>query len=161
MSAARSQPTPQKLSKSTMNLPRTFGGAYSVTRVTATGSCPPRPKPTRKRKNNSTLKLQARLQSPVATEYNTRVAMQVSGYLTSRLSGPFRLAGAANSLLGWGWRKIVFHPGYQSALFIHTDEKRHFLPIFGLQLLIQLPYLCLAFHIVIVQDNAAWLDLLQ
>ena len=47
MQAATSQPTPQKLSSSTINLPRKCDGAYSLMSVAATGSSPPKPKPTK------------------------------------------------------------------------------------------------------------------
>ena len=65
-SAAASQPNPQKLSSSTINRPRTFGGAYSLTSDTATGSCPPKPKPTQNRKNSSTAKFGDNAHKPVA-----------------------------------------------------------------------------------------------
>ena len=53
MHAATSQPKPQKLSSSTINRPRKCDGAYSLISVAATGSSPPKPKPTRNLKNNS------------------------------------------------------------------------------------------------------------
>ena len=71
--AAASQPKPQKLSSNTMKRPRTFGGAYSLTKDTATGSCPPSPTPTKKRKNKSADRLGANAHKPVATLYTAIV----------------------------------------------------------------------------------------
>src|SRR5690606_29896882 len=60
--AATNQPSPQKLSSNTIKRPRTCAGIYSLTSVTATGNCPPRPKPTIKRNTNNQVKFGAKAQ---------------------------------------------------------------------------------------------------
>ncbi len=66
ITAAMIQPQAQKLSRMTSILPRLRAGATSLTSVDATGSSPPRPSPTTKRKTSSDISPQARPLSSVA-----------------------------------------------------------------------------------------------
>lgn len=67
VTAASSHPSAQNDSSATMMRPRRHAGAYSLTRVEATGDSAPSPRPTMKRSAHSTRKPGASADNPVAT----------------------------------------------------------------------------------------------